>query len=163
MWGTDQQGREISATPAKRSWRADDMAPAARPVHPDTTGESPSAIQPDVSDDTVSAGDPRASVADMAALRTYARQMVREFLRAVPRSDGKAALAIVRPDGTVRLVTRAELTARIDRLRPRQRQIVRLGIEERWPRQRVCEYLQHISIKTFERDYTEALDILIWL
>jgi hypothetical protein len=93
-----------------------------------------------------------------AWLRIQARQQLREFLRAVPRREAKATLALMRVDGTTRVFTRAELSAAIDRLRPRQRQIVRLAIEDRWPRQRVCEYLRHISIKTFERDQVEALD-----
>jgi hypothetical protein len=96
-------------------------------------------------------------------MRIHARQQLREFLRAVPRREEDATLAIVRPDGTTRVFTRAELSAAIDRLRPRQRQIIRLAVEERWPRQRVCDYLRHISIKTFERDQVEALDILTQL
>ena len=81
----------------------------------------------------------------------------------MPRSEPEATLVFLRPDGAPRMVTRAQCTAAIDRLRPRMRQIVRLGIEERWPRQRVCDYLQHISLKTFERDFTEALDIMMEL
>jgi DNA-directed RNA polymerase specialized sigma24 family protein len=92
--------------------------------------------------------------------RAHTRQIIREFLRAVPRSETETALVIVRPDGEQRLLTRAQLSTAIDRLRPRQRQIVRLALEERWPRQRVCEYLHNISIKTLERDQVEALDIL---
>jgi DNA-directed RNA polymerase specialized sigma24 family protein len=78
----------------------------------------------------------------------------------VPRSEADATLVLVRPDGSTRLYTRAELSAAIDRLRPRQRQILRLSLEERWSRQRICEYLRHISLKTFERDQGEGLDIL---
>lgn len=92
--------------------------------------------------------------------RAHTRQLIREFLRAVPRSETETTLVIVRRDGEQRLFTRAQLSAAIDRLRPRQRQIVRLALEERWPRQRVCEYLHNISIKTLERDQVEALDIL---
>lgn len=98
-----------------------------------------------------------------ARMRVQARQLLREFLRAVPRREEDATLALVHPDGTTRLLTRAELSTAIDRLRPRQRQIMRLAVEERWSRQRVCEYLRHISIKTFERDQVEALDILAQL
>jgi hypothetical protein len=93
--------------------------------------------------------------------RAHMRQLIREFLRAVPRSEAEATLALVRPDGTTRVFTRTELSTAIDRLRPRMRQIVRLGLEERWPRQKVCDYLKGISIKTFERDQVEALDILV--
>lgn len=92
--------------------------------------------------------------------RAHLRRVIREFLRAVPRSETETALVIVRCDGEQRIFTRAQLSTAIDRLRPRQRQIVRLVIEERWPRQRVCEYLNNISIKTLERDQVEALDIL---
>jgi hypothetical protein len=92
--------------------------------------------------------------------RAHTRQIIREFLRAVPRSETETTLVIVRPDGEQRLLTRAQLSTAIDCLRPRQRQIVRLALEERWPRQRVCEYLHNISIKTLERDQVEALDIL---
>lgn len=92
--------------------------------------------------------------------RAHTRQLIREFLRAVPRAETETTLVIVRRDGEQRLFTRAQLSAAIDHLRPRQRQIVRLALEERWPRQRVCEYLHNISIKTLERDQVEALDIL---
>ena len=88
------------------------------------------------------------------------RQDLREFLRAVPRVEAEATLTILRPDGTTRVLRRAELSAAIDRMRPRMRQVIRLSVEERWSRQRVCEYLRHISIKTFERDQVEGLDIL---
>jgi hypothetical protein len=111
-------------------------------------------------------GQPEADVGTVgevlrtAWLRIQARQQLREFLRAVPRREAEVTLTLVRADGSTRLIQRAELSTAIDRLRPRQRQIVRLSIEERWPRQRVCEYLRHISIKTLERDQMEALDRL---
>lgn len=95
--------------------------------------------------------------------RVRTRQLLREFLRAVPRSEPQATLALARPDGTTHLLIRSELSAAIDALRPRQRQIVRLAIEERWPRQRVCAYLNNISEKTLERDQVEALDLLAGL
>ena len=95
-----------------------------------------------------------------AMRRARIRATIREFLRAVPRSEPETILALPRPDGETRALTRAELTTAIDRLRPRMRQIVRLGIEERWPRQKVCTYLRGISIKTLERDQVEALDLL---
>ncbi len=98
-----------------------------------------------------------------AMRRAQTRALIREFLRAVPRAEESAVLPLVRPDGVTRLLTRAQLTTAIDRLRPRQRQIVRLGIEERWPRQKVCAYLRGISMKTLERDQAEALDILAQL
>jgi hypothetical protein len=57
-------------------------------------------------------------------------------------------------------VTRGELSTAIDQMRPRMRLVIRLHIEERWPRGKVCAYLQHISMKTLERDQMEALDAL---
>lgn len=96
-------------------------------------------------------------------LRVRARKLIREFLRAVPRTESEAALPFVRPDGVTRIVKRRELSAAIDRLRPRQRQILRLGVEERWPRAKVCAYLHDISMKTFERDQVEGLDILMMI
>ena len=95
-----------------------------------------------------------------ALRRAQTRALIREFLRAVPRGEESAVLPLVRADGVTRQLTRAQFSAAIDRLRPRQRQIVRLGIEERWPRQKVCAYLRGISMKTLERDQAEALDIL---
>ena len=100
---------------------------------------------------------------EMIGLRANVRRQLREFLRAVPRQEPDATFALVRLDGTTRLLTRGQLTAAIDHMRPRMRQIVRLAVEERWPRQRVCEYLGHISLKTVERDQSEAMDILAQL
>jgi hypothetical protein len=97
---------------------------------------------------------------EMIRMRARIRRQLREFLRAVPRQEPDATLALVRLDGTTCLLTRGQLTAAIDHMRPRMRQIVRLAVEERWPRQRVCEYLGHISLKTVERDQSEAMDML---
>ena len=122
---------------------------------------------PDDLDESVALRDDppvgEALLAIAPAERARMRAVLREFLRAVPRREEKATLALVHPDGRTRVLTRAELSAAIDRLRPRQRQIIRLAIEERWPRQRVCEYLRHISLKTFERDQVEGLDLLTQL
>jgi len=107
------------------------------------------------------AGAHAPDVASPIWLRLRARRLIREFLRAVPRDDPQVPLTFVHPDGTPRLVTREQLSAAIDRMRPRMRQILRLSVEERWPRQKVCDYLSHISIKTFERDQVEGLDLLI--
>lgn len=98
--------------------------------------------------------------AEMIRRRARIRRQLREFLRAVPRQESDASLTFTRLDGVQRRVSRRELTAAIDRMRPRMRQIVRLAVEERWPRQRVCEYLGHISLKTVERDQREAIDQL---
>ena len=93
-----------------------------------------------------------------------ARQLLCEALQAAPRSDPEATLTLLRPeDGTPRMRTRAQLSDAIDRLRPRQRQILRLAVEERWPRVRVCAYLHNISLPTFERDQLEAFDLLMQL
>lgn len=94
-----------------------------------------------------------------ASQRFYTRRLIQEFLTSVPRSEPEARLTFLRFDGTLRVLTRAELSEIIDNLRPRHRQLVRLAIEERWPRQRVCDYLQ-ISLKTFERHHQEVLDLL---
>jgi len=95
-----------------------------------------------------------------AQRRTQTRQLIREFLRAVPRGEPETTLTFLGADGAAHVVSRAQMSAAIDRLRPRQRQIMRLGVEARWPRQKVCAYLRNISIKTFERDQVEALDML---
>lgn len=91
--------------------------------------------------------------------RFYTRRLIQEFLMSVPRAEAEARLTFLRLDGTLRVLSRAEFSAIIDNLRPRQRQLVRLAIEERWPRQRVCDYLG-ISLKTFERHHQEVLDLL---
>ncbi|HZC07231.1 MAG TPA: hypothetical protein VE338_16475, partial [Ktedonobacterales bacterium] len=57
-----------------------------------------------------------------AMRRAQTRALIREFLRAVPRGEESAVLPLVRPDGVTRVLTRAQLTTAIDRLRPRQRQ-----------------------------------------
>ena len=103
---------------------------------------------------------PYGDLRDEMWLRFRARRVIREFLRSVPRSEPEAALAFLAPDGQMRLVTRGELASAIDEMRPRMRQIIRLGIEEGWPRSKVCAYLHDISMKTFERDQMEGLDLL---
>lgn len=146
--------------------------PRPRPEAPDTRtpsdppdGDAGDGGADDLTDDALALRFPPAEGAAAVELwrRAQTRQLIREFLRAVPRAEPEATLAFVGPDGVARVLTRAELTAAIDRLRPRQRQIVRLALEERWPRQRVCDYLHHISIKTLERDQIEALDLLAQL
>lgn len=121
----------------------------------------------DTSDDELVDGDPDeietppyGDLRDEMWLRYRARRVIREFLRSVPRSEPEAALAFLAPDGQMRLVTRGELSEAIDQMRPRMRQVIRLGIEEGWPRGKVCAYLHDISMKTFERDQMEGLDFL---
>lgn len=130
----------------------DTSAPWADALEAPPSGE-PAALDP--------AGTAAPDVTNQTWLRLQARRLIREFLRAVPRADAEVALTFIHPDGTPRLVTRGQLSAAIDGMRPRLRQILRLSVEERWPRQKVCDYLSHISIKTFERDQVEGLDQLI--
>ncbi|HEX6123588.1 MAG TPA: hypothetical protein VFY89_10530 [Ktedonobacterales bacterium] len=92
--------------------------------------------------------------------RVRTRQLIREFLRSVPRSEEQTTLPIVHPDGRVRLITRGQMSAAIDQMRPRMRQVVRLTLEEGWSRQRVCAYLHNFSMRTLERDQVEGLDLL---
>jgi len=121
----------------------------------------------DTNDDELVDGDtdeietpPYGDLRDELWLRFRARRVIREFLRSVPRSEPEAALAFLAPDGQMRLVTRGGLSEAIDQMRPRMRQVIRLGIEEGWPRGKVCAYLHDISMKTFERDQMEGLDFL---
>lgn len=133
--------------------------PAKRPELPDVAPYGPTSefvAESDVLGDEY----PAADVTAADDWRRYNRQLLREFLRSVPRTEATATLVLVGADGTPRLITRAQLSAAVDRLRPRQRQIVRLTLEERWSRQRVCTYLNNISLKTLMRDQNEALDFL---
>lgn len=117
-----------------------------------------------MADDEEGVGSPGQQRQQSAAwLRYQARRLIREFLCGVLRSEPDATIAIIRPDGEPCLLTRAERSAAIDALRSRQRLIIRLGTEERWPRARACKYLNNISIKTFERDQTEVFDRLMQL
>jgi DNA-directed RNA polymerase specialized sigma24 family protein len=133
--------------------------PARRPELPDVApNEAVGDFGADA--DVLSDDYPAADITAAGDWRHYNRQLLREFLRSVPRAEATATLVLVRADGTPRLITRAQLSAAVDRLRPRQRQIVRLTLEERWSRQRVCTYLNNISLKTLMRDQNEALDSL---
>ena len=51
--------------------------------------------------------------------------------------------------GAKRTLSRQELSAAIDRMRPRQRQIARLAIESHSSRERVCAVLKGISCRSF--------------
>jgi hypothetical protein len=168
--GVGGAGRPMGrATDGRNGKSADVREHAPEPIHENGEGAPamrfPAALT-DLSDEIEDDGlgsdtlPPGADPHSELWLRIRARKLIREFLRAVPRSESEITLAIVRPDGVTRIFTRAELSAAIDRLRPRQRQILRLGVEERWPRPKVCAYLHDISMKTFERDQVEALDIL---
>lgn len=130
------------------------------PAHSDTLDRMPG-IEPPLADSGMRFPGAEADILTPGTLGGGLRLVVREFLEAVPRSQAQASIALVRPDGSTRVFTRREFSAAVDALRPRMRQIVRLSVEERWPRQRVCDYLNNISIKTFERDHAEAFDALM--
>ena len=118
-------------------------------------------IEPPDASDAVRFPGAEADVLTPGTIGGGLRMVVREFLEAVPRSQAQASIALVRPDGRTRVFTRGEFSAAVDAMRPRMRQIVRLAVEERWTRQRVCDYLNNISLKTFERDHAEAFDALM--
>jgi hypothetical protein len=130
------------------------LFPSAAPLSDTNDGEMVDSDPDEI--ETPPYGDLR----DEMWLRFRARRVIREFLRSVPRSEPEVALAFLAPDGQMRLVTRGELSSAIDEMRPRMRQIIRLSIEEGWPRGKVCAYLHDISMKTFERDQMEGLDLL---
>jgi hypothetical protein len=137
--------------------------PGARPSEPDAREPADPRLPGEIEGDDGLIGDafpPAGSPAAEWWQRVRTRRLLREFLRAVPRSEPDVTIVLTSPDGSPHVLTRGALTAAIERLRPRQRQIVRLAIEERWPRQRVCAYLNNISEKTLERDQVEALDLL---
>jgi DNA-directed RNA polymerase specialized sigma24 family protein len=93
-------------------------------------------------------------------LRMQARLLLREFLSVVPRSQETTTITFLRMDGRQQTLSRQELSTAIDRMRPRQRQIVRLAVEARWSQERVCAALKGISVRTVQRDLAEALDRL---
>ena len=97
--------------------------------------------------------------AGMAAFQ-QARLLLREFLSVVPRTEETTTITFLRVDGTQQTLSRQELSTAIDRMRPRQRQIVRLAIESHWSQERVCAELKGISVRTVQRDLAEALDRL---
>lgn len=89
------------------------------------------------------------------------RRRLREFLRAFPRNEPENRLELLGPvDGQpAHIVTRAELTAAIEQMRPRMRQIILLTLEEHHEREAVQEYLG-ISLRTLEREQAAGLDLL---
>ncbi len=154
-------GRIGKNDPLRLPERGDVAANAQRdPPRGETLDRMPG-IEPPAASDVARFPGAEADVLTPGAIGGGLRMVVREFLEAVPRSQAQASIALVRPDGTTRVFTRGEFSAAVDALRPRMRQIVRLAVEERWSRQRVCGYLNNISIKTFERDHAEAFDALI--
>jgi hypothetical protein len=89
------------------------------------------------------------------------RRRLREFLRAIPRAEPESRLELLGPvDGQPgRVVTRAELTAAIEQMRPLMRQIILLTLEEHYEREAVQDYLR-ISLRTLERQQAAGLDLL---
>jgi hypothetical protein len=167
MWGSGGRGMREQyreGTAARRGQGPQPEVPDVEPRgDPHARADVLEALPGDEGDegDTPDLDGPQGEATNAWWRRAEARRLIREFLRSVPRSDTNATLAFMHPDGTPKVLTRGQLSAAVDRLRPRQRQILRLGVEERWPRPRVCEYLQHIAIKTYERDQVEGLDILM--
>jgi hypothetical protein len=89
------------------------------------------------------------------------RSKMREFILYVPRSLPSQVIYIP-PDGAPGeglTVTRAYVSARIDKLRRRMRQVVVRCLEQHEPEAVVAEALG-ISRSTLERDMAEALDEL---
>jgi DNA-directed RNA polymerase specialized sigma24 family protein len=89
----------------------------------------------------------------------HVRALVREFLRCTPASDPEAALTWRGADGRLRRLTRRQLTARIQWLRPRMKRIVEQHHLLKRPRAEIVAELG-CSMKTFERDEQEAMDLL---
>lgn len=142
--GPSEQLQDDASNPA------DDLSPA---------GSDTSPVDAYLTPDQTALPHDRIDLSSAVGQRFYTRRLIQEFLTSVPRSEPEARLTFLRFDGTLRVLTRAQFSEIIDNLRPRHRQLVRLAIEERWPRQRVCDYLQ-ISLKTFERHHQEVLDLL---
>lgn len=173
MWGSDGKATQPDASqgaatrrpaPAQTGGPHTDPVKTATDTDEDTPTPWADALETPPGGEPAALDPPGATAPDVSNqtwLRLQARRLIREFLRAVPRADAEVALTFIHPDGMPRLVTRGQLSAAIDGMRPRLRQILRLSVEERWPRQKVCDYLSHISIKTFERDQVEGLDQLI--
>ena len=95
--------------------------------------------------------------------RAENRRRLREFLRATPRAEAKSQLELLGlTAGTpVVIVTRAQLTASIEKLRPQTRQVIRLTLEERKTRKEAQDYLHDIGARTLEREQVAGLDELI--
>ncbi|HLZ23782.1 MAG TPA: hypothetical protein VKQ30_16850 [Ktedonobacterales bacterium] len=172
MWGNDGKGSPppfSSEMPRELGWRAPGDVPQRADSAEEVGRADVRADLPDIEDlvGMDGASDTRmqfpggaAEVDSPAFRRARARQYLREILRSIPRADTTESFTFQRPDGLMRTVTRAEISAVVDGMRPRMRRIIRLAVEERWPRKRVCEHLG-ISIKTYERDHVEALDMLV--
>ncbi len=99
------------------------------------------------------------------ARRAENRRRLREFLRVTPRSEAESRVELLGlAEGAPAFVlTRAQLSAAIEELRPRVRQIIRLTLEERRTREETQAYLHGISMRTLERDQAAGLDALMEL
>lgn len=174
MWGNDGRGSpppssvEVSGPTRQIGRRISGELPGRADMTEEADRASMRADPPDVEGmESMTDADTRmefpigaASVDSPAFRRMRARRAIREFLRSMSRTEATEALTFLRPDGEPRTVTRAEISAAVDCMRPRMRRIIRLAVEEHWPRKRVCAHLG-ISIKTYERDHVEALDALV--
>ncbi|HLW02564.1 MAG TPA: hypothetical protein VKT82_28180 [Ktedonobacterales bacterium] len=105
----------------------------------------------------------RPPTAPADAQRAENRHRLREFLRATPRTEANSQLELLGlTAGTPTVVvTRAQLTASIEKLRPQTRQVIRLTLEERWTRKEAQEYLHDIGARTLEREQVAGLDEII--
>ena len=95
--------------------------------------------------------------------RAENRRRLREFLRATPREEAESRLELLglTINTPIISVTRAQLTAAIDEMRPQIRQIIRLTLEERRTRKEDQDYMNGIGMRTLERDQAIGLDMLI--
>ena len=91
------------------------------------------------------------------------RQRLRDFLRAVPRTESGTWLELLgpKPGMPPRYVSRQTLTQAIERMPTRMWQIIRLTLEKRNSRPEVQAYMNDISLRTLERDQARGLDMLI--
>jgi DNA-directed RNA polymerase specialized sigma subunit len=104
---------------------------------------------------------PPAAPAD--ARRAENRRRLREFLRATPREEAESQLELLglTAGAPAVIVTRGQLTAAIEELRPQARQVIRLTLEERRTRRETREYLHGISERSLERYQATGLDELM--
>ena len=91
------------------------------------------------------------------------RRRVREFLRVTPREETHNRLTLLGrgEEEPPLVVTRAQLTEAIERLRPLYHKIIVLTMEQRRSRQEVRDALHGISERTLERAQAAGLDTVI--
>lgn len=97
------------------------------------------------------------------ARRVENRRRLREFLRVTPREEAENRLTLLATaEGTPALVvTRAQLTAALEQLRPQVYKILVLTMEQRRTRLEVQDALHGISERTLERAQAAGLDMII--